>query len=108
MPGMMDTILNLGLNDETVHGLVRQTGDARFVFDSYRRFIQMYANGVLGLDHGVSKICWKLSRTSMPRRSTRNCRLTTGRQLLSNINAQFPTSWMSLSRKTSNSSFGVR
>ncbi|MGH1418448.1 MAG: pyruvate, phosphate dikinase [Hyphomicrobiaceae bacterium] len=53
MPGMMDTILNLGLNDETVHGLVKNAGDARFVFDSYRRFIQMYANVVLGIDHGV-------------------------------------------------------
>ncbi len=53
MPGMMDTILNLGLNDETVSGLVKLTGDPRFVFDSYRRFIQMYANVVLGIDHGV-------------------------------------------------------
>ncbi|MCB1652101.1 MAG: pyruvate, phosphate dikinase [Alphaproteobacteria bacterium] len=51
MPGMMDTVLNLGLNDETVKGLEAQSGDARFAWDSYRRFIQMYADVVLGLDH---------------------------------------------------------
>ena len=42
MPGMMDTILNLGLNDEVVEGLTRKTGNARFAWDSYRRFVQMY------------------------------------------------------------------
>jgi pyruvate,orthophosphate dikinase len=51
MPGMMDTILNLGLNDETVEGIARQMGDARFAYDSYRRFIQMYAGVVLDVDH---------------------------------------------------------
>jgi pyruvate,orthophosphate dikinase len=51
MPGMMDTVLNLGLNDETVEGLARKTGDARFAYDSYRRFIQMYGDVVLGVDH---------------------------------------------------------
>lgn len=51
MPGMMDTVLNLGLNDETVEGLARQSGDRRFAMDSYRRFIQMYANVVLDIDH---------------------------------------------------------
>ncbi|MDB5481915.1 MAG: ppdK [Caulobacteraceae bacterium] len=51
MPGMMDTVLNLGLNDQTVEGLARLAGDRRFAFDSYRRFIQMYSNVVLGLDH---------------------------------------------------------
>ena len=51
MPGMMDTVLNLGLNDETVKGLATRSGDRRFAFDSYRRFIQMYADVVLGLDH---------------------------------------------------------
>lgn len=50
MPGMMDTILNLGLNDETVKGLANKSQDERFACDSYRRFIQMYANVVLGLD----------------------------------------------------------
>jgi pyruvate,orthophosphate dikinase len=51
MPGMMDTVLNLGLNDETVQGLVRESGDERFALDSYRRFIQMYGDVVLGVDH---------------------------------------------------------
>ena len=52
MPGMMDTVLNLGLNDQTVEGLAASSGDARFAWDSYRRFIQMYADVVLELDHG--------------------------------------------------------
>jgi pyruvate,orthophosphate dikinase len=51
MPGMMDTVLNLGLNDATVQGLAATSGDARFAWDSYRRFIQMYADVVLELDH---------------------------------------------------------
>ncbi|MFA7042708.1 MAG: pyruvate, phosphate dikinase, partial [Bacteroidales bacterium] len=49
MPGMMDTILNLGLNDQVVEGLIRKTGNARFVWDSYRRFVQMYGDVVLGM-----------------------------------------------------------
>ena len=53
MPGMMDTVLNLGLNDETVEALASDSGDARFAYDSYRRFIQMYSDVVLGLDHEV-------------------------------------------------------
>ncbi|MGB0089570.1 MAG: pyruvate, phosphate dikinase [Planifilum fulgidum] len=51
MPGMMDTVLNLGLNDETVKGLARLTGNPRFAYDSYRRFIQMFGDVVLGIDH---------------------------------------------------------
>lgn len=50
MPGMMDTILNLGLNDETLNGLIKLTGNERFVLDSYRRFIQMYSGVVMGLE----------------------------------------------------------
>ncbi len=53
MPGMMDTVLNLGLNDETVEAIAAEAGDARFAYDSYRRFIQMYCNVVLGLDHDL-------------------------------------------------------
>ncbi len=52
MPGMMDTVLNLGLNDETVQAIAREAGDERFAYDSYRRFIQMYSDVVLGVDHG--------------------------------------------------------
>jgi pyruvate,orthophosphate dikinase len=51
MPGMMDTILNLGLNDETVKGLATKSGNERFAYDSYRRFIQMYSDVVLDVDH---------------------------------------------------------
>jgi pyruvate,orthophosphate dikinase len=51
MPGMMDTVLNLGLNDTTVEALARGAGDQRFAYDSYRRFITMYSNVVLGIEH---------------------------------------------------------
>ncbi|MEE9270813.1 MAG: pyruvate, phosphate dikinase [Candidatus Krumholzibacteria bacterium] len=51
MPGMMDTVLNLGLNDRTVEGLIQRTGNPRFAYDSYRRFIDMYGNVVLGVAH---------------------------------------------------------
>ena len=53
MPGMMDTVLNLGLNDEVAEGLAASSGDARFAYDSYRRFVQMYADVVLEVDHGL-------------------------------------------------------
>ena len=53
MPGMMDTVLNLGLNDETAAGMASATGDGRFVYDSYRRFIQMYGDVVMDVDHGL-------------------------------------------------------
>jgi pyruvate,orthophosphate dikinase len=51
MPGMMDTVLNLGLNDRTVEGLARKSGDERFAYDSYRRFLQMFGQVVLGIEH---------------------------------------------------------
>ncbi|HHV62022.1 MAG TPA: pyruvate, phosphate dikinase [Firmicutes bacterium] len=51
MPGMMDTILNLGLNDDTVKGLIKRTGNERFAYDAYRRFVQMFGNVVLGVPH---------------------------------------------------------
>ena len=50
MPGMMDTILNLGLNDETLKGVIEQTGDERFAYDAYRRFIQLFGKVALGID----------------------------------------------------------
>lgn len=53
MPGMMDTVLNLGLNDDTVEGLAKASNNPRFAYDSYRRFIQMYSDVVLGIDHYV-------------------------------------------------------
>jgi pyruvate,orthophosphate dikinase len=53
MPGMMDTVLNLGLNDKTVQGMAKRTGNPRFAWDSYRRFIQMYSNVVLGINTSI-------------------------------------------------------
>ncbi|MCP5410906.1 MAG: pyruvate, phosphate dikinase [Alphaproteobacteria bacterium] len=53
MPGMMDTVLNLGLNPDTAEGLAKLTGNPRFAYDSYRRFIQMYSDVVLGVDHAL-------------------------------------------------------
>jgi pyruvate,orthophosphate dikinase len=53
MPGMMDTILNLGLNDTTVQGIISQSGDERFAYDAYRRFVQMYSDVVMGMDKHV-------------------------------------------------------
>ena len=53
MPGMMDTVLDLGLNDESVEGLATQTNDARFAWDSYRRFVQMFSNVVMGVDSAL-------------------------------------------------------
>src|ERR671935_2089285 len=50
MPGMMDTILNLGLNDRTVKGIIAQSGDERFAYDAYRRFVQMYSDVVMGME----------------------------------------------------------
>src|SRR3989344_4216604 len=51
MPGMMDTVLNLGLNDESIKGLIKKTNNERFVYDAYRRFIQMFGDVVLGIEH---------------------------------------------------------
>ena len=51
MPGMMDTILNLGLNDDTVAAMIEKTGNDRFCYDSYRRFVTMFANVVMGVGH---------------------------------------------------------
>ena len=53
MPGMMDTILNLGLNDDAVQGLAKQSGDERFAWDCYRRFIQMFGDVAMGVDHDL-------------------------------------------------------
>src|SRR5579884_445526 len=50
MPGMMETVLNIGLNDQSVRGLAARSGDERFAFDSYRRLIQMFGKTVLGID----------------------------------------------------------
>ena len=58
MPGMMDTVLNLGLNDETVEGLAKMTGNRRFALDAYRRFIYMFGDVVLGIKPGKGEECY--------------------------------------------------
>ena len=63
MPGMMDTVLNLGLNDQTVEALAKKSGNPRFAWDSYRRFIQMYGDVVMGVDHGAFEQALAESRT---------------------------------------------
>ncbi len=65
MPGMMDTVLNLGLNDVTVEGLAKSSGDARFAWDSYRRFIQMYSDVVLGIDHHLFEDVLEIAKEDM-------------------------------------------
>ncbi|MBU3079022.1 pyruvate, phosphate dikinase [Sphingomonas quercus] len=65
MPGMMDTVLNLGLNDETVKGLAAASGDERFAWDSYRRFIQMYSDVVLELDHGAFEEALEIAKEDL-------------------------------------------
>ncbi len=64
MPGMMDTILNLGMNDQAVQGLIEQTKNERFAYDSYRRFIQMYSNVVLNLDMHLFENCLEKMKQS--------------------------------------------
>ena len=89
MPGMMDTILNLGLNDESVEGLAKKTGNPRFAYDSYRRFVQMFADVVMG----VSKSLFEeeidkmkaakgvTSSSSSSRRSTRTTSTSPSRRI---------------------------
>lgn len=74
MPGMMDTILNLGLNDTTVEGLAQKTGNPRFAFDSYRRFIQMFSDIVLQVDH--YQFDWELDQMKKKAQVIRDSDLT--------------------------------
>lgn len=64
MPGMMDTVLNLGLNDKSINGLIKQTQNARFAWDSYRRFIQMFSNVVMGIDGDLFEEAIKKAKSS--------------------------------------------
>ncbi len=74
MPGMMETILNLGLNDETIHGLIAQTQDERFAYDSYRRLISMFGNVVFGIDKDVFETC--ITQMKKTRRVSHDTELT--------------------------------
>ena len=77
MPGMMDTVLNLGLNDRTVEGLIKRTNNPRFAFDAYRRFIQMYADVVLGLKHQNNSGTDPLESLLEQKKQARGARLDT-------------------------------
>ena len=79
MPGMMDTVLNLGLNDDSVQGLIAQTQNPRFAWDSYRRFIQMFSNVVMGVDsdlfeNALTQAAWLPVFASIPSFQPRTCR----------------------------------
>ena len=69
MPGMMDTVLNIGLNDETVKGVIARTGNERFAYDAYRRFVNMYGDVVMGVQAGKRKripLSWSWTPRSGP------------------------------------------
>ena len=70
MPGMMDTILNLGLNAETLHGLIAQTGNPRFAYDAYRRFIQLFGKVALGVPDEAFRRADSRRSSSRPASST--------------------------------------
>ncbi len=90
MPGMMDTVLNLGLNDVTVAALAEKSGDRRFALDSYRRFITMYSDVVLGIEHSI--ISRKSSTSTRIAAATRSTPIST------------PTIWQSSSTATRSAS----
>lgn len=99
MPGMMDTVLNLGLNDETVQGLAEMSGDERFAYDSYRRFIQMFSNVVLGVD--ISNFEHMIEQVKQQRNVQEDTQLTSGdwkklvlrfkEKVKENYGSEFPT-----------------
>ena len=62
MPGMMDTILNLGLNEDTIQGLIIKSNNKRFAWDSYRRFIQMFGDVVMGVEHFEFEKYWIMQK----------------------------------------------
>jgi pyruvate,orthophosphate dikinase len=97
MPGMMDTVLNLGLNDRTVEGLAAASGDRRFAYDSYRRFIQMYADVVLGANH------YLFEEALEDVKQTRGCRYDT--ELDAAALANLVASYKAIVRKASGKEF---
>jgi phosphoenolpyruvate synthase/pyruvate phosphate dikinase len=99
MPGMMDTVLNLGLNDEDRRRPGQASGDRRFAYDSYRRFIQMYSDVVLGVDHHISRkssTTFKDARAHARHRSDRRRLARGGRRLQG---ARSRANWASRSRR---------
>ena len=108
MPGMMDTVLNLGLNDATVEALAKNSGDKRFADDSYRRFITMYSDVVIGLGHHHFEEISTTTRTGMATRSTPISRPMTGSIWSAATRSGSRRSTERRSRRTRMSSCGAR
>ena len=109
MPGMMDTVLNLGLNDATVEGLARNARDERFAWDSYRRFIQMYGSVVLGVDHHQFEEIIEFAKLRSRRdRGYRADRRATGARSSPPTRVWSPRRPANRSRPTRTSNFGAR
>jgi pyruvate,orthophosphate dikinase len=114
MPGMMDTVLNLGLNEETLQGLIQQSGDDRFAWDSYRRFIQMFGDVVMGIEH--AKFEKVLDRVKESKKAKEDIDLTTDdlKELVrqykemykEEIGEEFPTDPLDQLRKGIDAVFG--
>lgn len=94
MPGMMDTVLNLGLNDDSVQGLIAQTQNLRFAWDSYRRFIQMFSNVVMGVDADLFENALTQARLSPAFASTPSFRPRTCRNSSRPLRASSPRTSM--------------
>ena len=108
MPGMMDTVLNLGLNDQTVEALARIWGDRRFAFDSYRRFINMYSNVVLDIGTIISRKFSTPTRETTATSSTPISTPKTGKRSSSCTRSGWSASTRSHSRRIRTSNCGAR
>jgi len=108
MPGMMDTVLNLGLNDRTVEGLAKRGGDPRFAYDSYRRFIQMYGQVVLGVDHHHFEDLLENHKLGEGHSLDTDLTAEDWRTIVAGYRRSLPASSASLSRRTRRSSSGAR
>ena len=108
MPGMMDTVLNLGLNDETVEGLAERSSDRRFAFVSYRRFIQMYGSVVLGIDHHYFEELLENYKLAAAPSSTPTSRPKAGKAWSGSTRRLSRTSSGRLFRRTRRNSSGAR
>jgi len=107
MPGMMDTILNLGLGEKTLKGLIDKSGDERFVYDSYRRFVQMYSDVVLGVSR--EKMEERISERKAQKGSgwTPSLPAKTGRNSFPNSRVSSKRRRAKISRKTRKNSSGA-
>lgn len=108
MPGMMDTVLNLGLNDDTVAAIAAEANDERFAYDSYRRFIQMYSDVVLGVDHSFFEEILDDTKASLDLDVDTDLSADDWRGVIDQYKAKVEEELGNLSRKIRKRSFGVR